>query len=114
MALTASDQHFLRLLSSLASKAEAAVSELSLCVLEEMPGRRPRTSHPSMVCSFSYDRVDMIFSLRGCGVAEVLVCLINTGSVWREKVPSKLVGDAHVLFPLDFSKVPSLVGLTWK
>ena len=46
------------------------------------------------------------------GVAEVLVGLINKGSVWRWKVQSKPVSDVRALFPFGFPKVRLLVGLT--
>ena len=67
-----------------------------------------------MVCSFSYDRVEFIFRYVDDGIAEVWVGLINAGCVRKWKVPSKPVGDARVLFPFGFPKVPSLVELTWK
>ena len=58
--------------------------------------------------------VELIFRCVDDGVAEVLAVLINTGSVRKCKVPSKPVGDALLLFPFGFPKVPLLVGLTWK
>ena len=72
-----------------------------------------RTPRPSTVCSYSYDRVVLIFCCCKDGIAEVLICLINRTRVRRWLFLRKFVCDNTVQFPIGLTKVPTLLWLTW-